>query len=563
MSSEEPRGSERNDFIRQIVRQDLASGKHTRIATRFPPEPNGYLHIGHASAIHLNHGIARDFGGTFNLRFDDTNPAAEEAEFVESIQADIRWLGCDWEDRLFFTSGYFPQLYDYAVELIRRGKAFVCDLSSEEIFERRGTLTSPGTESPYRDRTVEENLALFEGMKDGDCQPGQRVLRARIDMGSSVLPMRDPVIYRVVLEPHHRTGTEWRVYPMYDFAHCLSDAIEGITHSLCTLEFVDHRPLYDWFLEQLDVSPRPRQIEFAKFDIDYTVLSKRNLKRLVSERVVGGWDDPRMPTLSGMRRRGIPARALRNLMDDVGVTKVNGTTQLEQLQFHVRQVLNEEAPRFLGVLRPLKVVIENYPEGQSEELEAVNNPQDPTAGTRKVPFGRELWIDRDDFLEDPPKKFHRMSVGREVRLRYAYFVTCTKVVKDASGEVVELRCQYDPETRGGDAPDGRKVRGTIHWVSAAHAIRAEVRLYDHLFDRQDPNDVGEGEDFFASLNPASLEVLRDVPLEPAAAGAALGQPFQLERLGYFAVDPDSRPDALVVNRTVGLRDSWAKVARKG
>ena len=554
----------RNDFIRQIVRDDLASGKHEKIATRFPPEPNGHLHIGHATAIHLNHGIAREFGGTFNLRFDDTNPATEEEEFVEGIQKDIRWLGCDWEDRLFFTSDYFPQLHAYAVELIRRGKAFVCDLSSEEIFARRGTLTEPGTESPYRDRSVEENLELFEGMKQGATKPGERVLRAKIDMASPVLPNRDPVIYRVVDAPHHRTGAEWRIYPMYDFAHCLSDAIEGITHSLCSIEFVDHRPLYEWFLEQLDVpEPRPRQIEFAKFFVSHTVLSKRNLRRMVEEGVVAGWDDPRMPTLAAFRRRGVPPAALANLCADVGINRSPATIQLAQFDHHVRAVMNEEAPRYMGVLRPLKVVIENYPEDRSEELEATNNPQDPSQGTRKVPFSRELWIERDDFLEDPPKKFFRLSPGREVRLRYAYLVTCTEVVKDDAGEVVEVRCTYDPETRGGDAPDGRKVRGTLHWVSARHAAAAEVRLYDHLFDREDPNDVPEGRDFFASLNPDSLETLRDVPVEPALASAAPDGGFQLERLGYFCLDPDSRPDALVLNRTVGLRDTWATGARKG
>jgi len=556
--------AERNDFIRQIIRDDLAAGRLDRVATRFPPEPNGYLHIGHATAIHLNHGVAREFGGTFNLRFDDTNPAAEEEEFVTSIQRDILWLGCDWEGRLHFTSDYFPQLHEYACELVRRGKAFVCDLSSEGIFERRGTLTEPGVDSPFRERSVEENLALFEGMKNGDVGPGERVLRAKIDMASPVLPMRDPVIYRVVDAPHHRTGTRWRVYPMYDFAHCLSDAIEGITHSLCSIEFVDHRPLYDWFLEQLDLpEPRPRQIEFAKFNITHTVLSKRNLKRLVAEGVVDGWDDPRMPTLAAFRRRGIPPRALENFCRDVGITRSPKTLQLAQFDFHVRAVLNEEAPRYMGVLRPLKVVIENYPEGDGETLEAVNNPQDPGQGTRGVPFSRELWIERDDFLEDPPKKFFRMAPGREVRLRYAYLVTCTEVVKDDAGEVVELRCSYDPETRGGDAPDGRKVKGTIHWVSARHAVPAEVRLYDTLIDREDPNDVAEGEDFFAALNPRSLETLREVPVEPALVDAPAGAAFQLERIGYFCFDRDSRADALVLNRTVGLRDTWAKVAQKG
>ena len=556
--------AERNDFIRQIIRADLASGKHDRVATRFPPEPNGYLHIGHATAIHLNHGIAREFGGTFNLRFDDTNPAAEEEEFVESIQQDIRWLGCDWEGRLHFTSDYFPRLYESACELIRRGKAFVCDLSSEGIFERRGTLTEPGIESPFRDRPIEENLALFEGMKNGESAPGERVLRARIDMASSILPMRDPVIYRVLDAPHHRTGTTWRVYPMYDFAHCLSDAIEGITHSLCSIEFVDHRPLYDWFLEQLGTpEPRPRQIEFAKFFITHTVLSKRNLRRLVEEGKVDGWDDPRMPTLAAFRRRGVPSQALANLCRDVGITRSPKTIQLAQFEHHVRAVLNQEAPRLMGVLRPLKVVVENYPEDRSEELEAVNNPQDPSQGVRKVPFSRELWIERDDFLEDPPRKFFRMAPGREVRLRYAYLVTCTEVLKNAAGEVVELRCRYDPETRGGNAPDGRKVRGTIHWVSARHALPAEVRLYDPLFDREDPNDVPDGQDFLTSLAPSSLETLRDVPVEPALASAAPGITFQLERLGYFCFDRESQPDAPVLNRTVGLRDTWAKVSRKG
>jgi glutaminyl-tRNA synthetase len=554
----------RNDFIRQIIREDLAAGRYDRVATRFPPEPNGYLHIGHATAIHLNHGVAREFGGTFNLRFDDTNPAAEEEEFVASIQEDIRWLGCDWEGRLHFTSDYFPQLHAYAVELIRRGKAFVCDLSSEGIFERRGTLTEPGIESPYRDRSVDENLALFEGMKNGDVRPGERVLRARIDMASPVLPMRDPVIYRVVDAAHYRTGRQWRIYPMYDFSHCLSDAIEGITHSLCSIEFVDHRPLYDWFLEELDLpEPRPRQIEFAKFAITHTVLSKRNLRRLVTEGVVDGWDDPRMPTLSAFRRRGIPPEALEKFCRDVGITRSPKTLQLAQFDFHVRAVLNEQAPRYMGVLRPLKVVIENYPEGESEDLEAVNNPQDPSQGTRKVPFSRELWIERDDFLEDPPKKFFRMAPGREVRLRYAYLVTCTEVVKDEAGEVVELRCTYDPDTRGGDAPDGRKVKGTLHWVSARHAVPAEVRLYETLIDREDPSDVPEGRDFFAALNPHSLEVVRDAPMEPALASAAPDVAFQLERTGYFCFDRASRPGALVLNRTVGLRDTWAKVAQKG
>jgi len=552
---------QRDDFIRRIIREDLAAQKHAGIVTRFPPEPNGHIHIGNAMAVHLNFSVAEEFGGRCNLRFDDTNPVAEEEQYVRAIQESIRWLGWDWGDRLFYTSDYFGRLYEFAEELIRKGGAFVCDLSSEEILARRGTLTEPGIPSPYRDRSAEENLDLFRRMRDGAFRPGERVLRAKVDMASPVLPNRDPVIYRIIDFPHHRTGTQWKIYPMYDFSHCLSDALEGITHSLCSIEFVDHRPLYDWFLDRLDVPARPRQYEFAKFALTYTVLSKRNLKRLVDEGHVDGWDDPRMPTISGLRRRGVPPAALRNLYDDVGVTRTEGVVQIDQFEHHVRRVLNEEAPRYMGVLDPLKLVIENYPEDGSEELEAVNNPQDPDAGTRKVPFSRELWIERDDFLEDPPKKFFRMAPGREVRLRYAYLVTCTGVVKDEQGRPVELRCTYDPATRGGDAPDGRKVRGTIHWVSARHAVPAEVRLYDRLFTTELPTRAPEGQDFLANLNPHSLEVRTGVPVEPALAEAAPETRLQLERLGYFCVDRfDAAAGRPVLNRTVTLRDTWARIA---
>jgi len=554
------------DFIRQIVREDLATSRHAgRVVTRFPPEPNGYLHIGHAKAICLNFGVAQEFGGRCHLRFDDTNPAAEEAEYVDSIQEDIRWLGFDWGEHLHFTSDYFEQLYEYALELIRRGHAFVCELSSEQILERRGTLTEPGLPSPYRERPVEESLDLFQRMRAGEFEPGRFVLRARIDMASPVLPMRDPVLYRIVKARHHRTGTRWPIYPMYDFAHCLSDAIEGITHSLCSIEFTDHRPLYDWILEALGIpEPRPRQYEFARLNLSHTVMSKRMLRRLVEEGFVTGWDDPRMPTLAGLRRRGYTPGSLRRFCAGIGVARRENQIELSRLEFEIRDELNRCAPRRMGVLRPLRLVIENYPEEQSEELPAINNPEDPEAGTRPLPFSRELWIERDDFLEDPPRRYHRLGPGREVRLRYAYLVTCTGFDRDPqSGEISCVRCRYDPATRGGDAPDGRKVRGTLHWVSARHALAAEVRLYDRLFRSPAPTEGAEGEDFLCQLNPQSLEVLPRCFLEPGLAGAEVGSRLQLERLGYFCVDPDSREGHLVLNRIVSLRDRWAKIAAGG
>ena len=552
------------DFIRQIVADDLRTGKRAGVVTRFPPEPNGYPHIGHAFAICVNYGIAEEFGGRYHLRFDDTNPATEEARFVDVMQRDIRWLGFDWGEHLYFASDYFGELYACAVELIRRGHAFVCDLSSAEIAARRGTLTEPGQESPYRDRPVEESLDLFERMKAGEFEPGTRVLRAKIDMASSILPNRDPVLYRIVKASHHRTGDAWCIYPLYDFAHCLSDSIEGITHSLCSIEFVDHRPLYDWILDSLERECHPQQIEFARLNITHTVLSKRVLMRLVNEGYVSGWDDPRMPTLSGMRRRGVPPTALRSFCADVGVTRVGDRrVQLAKFDASVREELNRTAERRMGVLRPLKVVIENYPEDLVEEMECVNNPEDAAAGTRRVPFSRELWIERDDFLEDPPRKFFRMAPGREVRLRYAYLVTCTEVRKDADGEVVEVRCTYDPETRGGDAPDGRRVKGTLHWVSARHAVAAEARLYDILFSVEDPMAVPEGGDVTDNLNPDSIEVVDAAWLEPSVAALDPGTTLQLERLGYFALDPDGSPERPVLNRTVTLRDTWAKLQKKG
>jgi glutaminyl-tRNA synthetase len=554
-----------NNFIRELVARDQASGKYGgKVVTRFPPEPNGYLHIGHAKSILLNYGLAQEFGGRFHLRFDDTNPVTEEAEFVESMQEDVRWLGCDWGEHLYFASDYFSRLYEWALELIRRGKAFVCDLSSEEIAARRGTHTEPGIPSPFRERPVHENLDLFQRMQAGAFPPGARVLRAKIDMASPVLPMRDPILYRISEPvPHHRTGRRWNAYPMYDFAHCLSDAIEGITHSICTLEFADHRPLYEWVLDALEIPrPRPEQTEFARGNVSHTVVSKRVLRRLVEEGHVRGWDDPRMPTIAGLRRRGYTAAAIRSFWAEVGVAKRENLIELARLEAAVRDDLNRTAPRAMAVLRPLRVVLVNYPEGQVEELEAVNNPEDPTSGTRKVSFSRELWIERDDFLEDPPAKFHRMAPGREVRLRFAYLVRCEEVVKDARGEVVELRCSYDPATRGGDAPDGRKVRGTIHWVSARHAVSAEARLYGTLFTDEDPM-AHEGRDFTEFLNPASLEVVSDAWVEPSLAGAAPGTRYQFERLGYFCVDPDSEADRLVVNRAVTLRDTWAKLVQRG
>jgi glutaminyl-tRNA synthetase len=554
-----------DDFIRSIIRSDLKASKNDgRVVTRFPPEPNGYLHIGHTKAIFLNFGIAEEFeGGVFHLRFDDTNPTAEEEAYVEAQLRDLRWLGVDWGEHLYFASDYFEQLYQFALQLIERGKAFVCDLSSDEILERRGTLTAPGTDSPYRTRSTQENLDLFRRMREGEFEPGARTLRAKIDMASPVLPMRDPILYRIVAAPHHRTGDAWPIYPMYDFAHSLSDAIEHITHSLCTLEFTDRRPLYDWIIEQVDAPSRPQQIEFARLNLSHTIMSKRRLRKLVEVGHVAGWDDPRMPTISALRRRGYTPRSIRSFSEGVGVARRENVIQLARLEHSIREDLNQRAPRVMAVLRPLRVVVENYPEDRVEELEAVNNPEDAGMGTRTVPFSRVLYIERDDFLEDPPKKFFRLAPGREVRLRYAYFITCVGVVKDEeSGEIVELRCTYDPATRGGDAPDGRKVRGTLHWVSASHALRAETRLYDVLFTREDPDDVGEGEDLIASLNPRSLEILSDCRVEPSLAGARPGSQYQFERLGYFCVDPDSAKETLVFNRTVTLRDTWAKITEK-
>jgi glutaminyl-tRNA synthetase len=549
-------------FIQAIVAADLQRGRFDgRVHTRFPPEPNGYLHIGHAKAICINFGIAAEHGGLCNLRFDDTNPIKEEEEYVEAIKEDVRWLGFDWGDRLYFASDYFGQLYEWAEKLIRDGNAYVDDLSADEIREHRGTLTEPGRDSPHRGRSIEENLDLFRRMRAGEFPDGSRVLRARIDMASGNVNLRDPVLYRILHATHHRTGDDWCIYPMYDFAHGQSDSIERITHSLCTLEFEDHRPLYDWFLDALEIY-HPRQIESARLNLTHTVMSKRKLKQLVDDGVVSGWDDPRMPTLRGLRRRGYTPRAIRNFCDMIGVAKQNSTVDLGMLEHCVREDLNKRAPRVMAVLRPLRVVIENYPEEQVEELEAVNNPEDESAGTRKVPFSRELYIEQADFREEPPPKYFRLAPGREVRLRYAYFVRCVDAVKDGEGRVVELRCTYDPETRGGSAPDGRKVRGTIHWVSARHALTAEVRLYDHLFSKPDPNDVDEGQDFRANLNPKSIEVLTDCRVEPSLAGARPGERRQFERQGYFCVDSvDSKPDAPIFNRTVSLRDSWAKIER--
>jgi glutaminyl-tRNA synthetase len=556
MSGAEPGGS---DFIRDIVRADLAAGRHSQVITRFPPEPNGYLHIGHAKSICLNFGVAEDFGGHCNLRFDDTNPAKEEHEFILAIERDVRWLGFDWGETPYFASDYFGQLYEWAEHLVRAGEAYVDDLSAEEIREHRGTLTEPGRNSPYRDRAPEENLDLLRRMRAGEFAEGARVLRAKIDMASGNINLRDPVLYRIRYAHHPRTGDAWCIYPTYDFAHGQSDAIEHVTHSLCTLEFEDHRPLYDWLIEHLPVPSRPRQYEFARLNLSHTVLSKRRLVQLVREGHVRGWDDPRMPTLAGLRRRGIPPAAIRDFIGRVGVARSDNLVEVALLEHCVRELLNRTAPRRMAVLRPLKVVITNYPEGQSERFEAINNPEDPAAGTRPVTFGRELWIERDDFMEDPPKKFFRLAPGREVRLRYAYLITCTEVVKDAAGEVALLRCTYDPTTRGGDAPDGRKVRATLHWVAAGHALPAEIRLYDHLFARESP---GADSDFLADLNPASLELLTGSMVEPALAEAAPGEPLQFERQGYFCRDPDGTPERPVFNRTVALRDSWARIKGK-
>ena len=554
-------GDRPTDFIREIIKEDLRTNKYGgRVHTRFPPEPNGYLHIGHAKSIVLNFGVAEEFGGLCNLRFDDTNPTKEEAEYVEAIKEDVRWLGFDWEDREYYASDYFEQLYEYAVELIKKGKAYVCDLSPEEIREYRGTLTEPGKESPYRNRSVEENLDLFQRMRAGEFPDGSRTLRAKIDMAHPNLLMRDPVMYRIMHATHHRTGDKWCIYPMYDFAHCISDSIEGITHSLCTLEFENNRALYDWFLDELDLY-HPQQIEFARLNLSYTVLSKRKLLKLVESGYVSGWDDPRMPTLSGLRRRGYTPEAIRDFCERIGVAKTNSVVDVALLEHCVRQDLNKRAPRRFAVLRPLKLVLINYPEDLVEEMECVNNPEDPSMGTRKVPFSRVLYIERTDYRENPPKKWFRLAPGREVRLRYAYFITCVDAIKDENGEVVELHCTYDPVTRGGSAPDGRKVRGTLHWVSAAHALKAEVRLYDRLFSKPNPLDVEKGEDFTANLNPNSLEVLTSCWVEPSLAGAAPGSIYQFERQGYFCVDPDSTDRRLVFNRTVSLRDTWAKIER--
>ena len=549
-----------SDFIRELIREDLKNRKFdSRVHTRFPPEPNGYLHIGHAKSICLNFGIASEFKGLCNLRFDDTNPSKEEAEYVESIKEDVKWLGFDWDNREYYASDYFEKLYGYAVELIKKEKAYVCDLNADEIREYRGTLTEPGKESPYRSRSVEENIELFEKMRKGEFPDGSRTLRAKIDMKSGNINMRDPVIYRIMRATHHRTGDKWCIYPMYDFAHCFSDSIEKITHSICTLEFEDHRPLYDWFLDELGVH-HPQQIEFARLNLSHTVLSKRKLIQLVQEKHVSGWDDPRMPTISGLRRRGYTPESIRNFCERIGVAKRDSTVDMALLEFCIREDLNKHTQRVMAVLRPLKVVIDNYPENQVEELDAVNNPEDPGMGTRKVPFSRVLYIEKDDFREDPPKGFFRLSPGKEVRLRYAYYITCTSVAKDKNtGEVTELHCTYDPATRGGDSPDGRKVKSTIHWVSASHAIEAEVRLYDHFFTKPVPGD--ESNDFKTDMNPKSLESLKSCFVEPCLADAKSGDRFQFERMGYFCVDPDSSDKGLVLNRTVTLRDTWARIEK--
>jgi glutaminyl-tRNA synthetase len=551
-----------SNFVRDIVVDDLKTGKYQgRVHTRFPPEPNGYLHIGHAKSICLNFGLAAEFGGKTNLRFDDTNPEKEETEYVDSIMDNVRWLGFDWGDGLFYASDYFGQLHDWAVQLIQAGKAYVCDLSAEAVRQYRGTLTEPGKESPYRNRSIEENLDLFARMRAGEFPDGSRTLRAKIDMASANLNMRDPVMYRILHAEHHRTGAQWCIYPMYDYAHGQCDSIERITHSICTLEFEDHRPLYDWFVEALGIY-HPQQIEFDRLNLTYTLLSKRKLLTLVQEGHVRGWDDPRMPTLSGIRRRGYTPAAIRAFCKSIGVSKTNGLIEFGLIEHHVREDLNKRSPRVMAVLRPLRLVIDNYPEGQVEQMEAVNNPEDASAGTRQVPFSKVLYIEQDDFREDPPKQYYRLSPGREVRLRYGYLVTCTSVVKNEKGGAVEVHCTYDPATRGGNTPDGRRVKGTIHWVSAAHAIDAEVRLYDYLFLTENPNHAPEGKDFTANLNPKSLEVLTGCKLEPSLADAPVESPYQFERLGYFSVDRDSAPGAPVFNRTATLRDTWAKIEKR-
>ncbi|HEX3051405.1 MAG TPA: glutamine--tRNA ligase/YqeY domain fusion protein [Aggregatilineaceae bacterium] len=550
-----------SNFIREIIEEDLKTGRYNTVHTRFPPEPNGYLHIGHVKAIHIDYGMAEAYGGKFNMRFDDTNPTKEEQEYIDAIIEDVRWLGADWEDRLFYASDYFGQLYEWAIQLIKDGKAYVDDLSAEEIRDYRGTLTEPGRNSPYRDRSIEENLDLFQRMKAGEFPDGSRVLRAKIDMAAANINFRDPIMYRILHAEHPRTGDAWCIYPTYDWAHGQSDSIEGVTHSLCTLEFEDHRPLYNWYLEQLGVF-HPRQIEFARLSITYTLTSKRKLLKLVQGGYVRGWDDPRMPTLAALRRRGYPPEALRTFVERTGVSKANSVVELGLLEHVIREYLNQHALRVMAVLHPLKVVLTNYPEGQVEEMDAVNNPEDAAAGTRKVPFSRELYIEQEDFMETPAPKYFRLAPGREVRLRYGYFIKCENVVKDADGNVIELHCTYDPATRGGDAPDGRKVKATIHWVSAAHAIPAEVRLYDTLFIKPNPSDVEEGHDFTENLNPNSLEILGSVMVEPSLKGAAVGSRYQFERTGYFCVDRDTAPDKLVFNRTVSLKDTWAKIQQK-
>ena len=555
------------DFLRENINADLAGGRYDRVHTRFPPEPNGYLHIGHAKSICLNFGIARDYNGLCNLRFDDTNPTKEEVEYVDSIMEDVRWLGFDWEDRLFYASDYFGQLYDWAEKMILAGHAYVCDLTADEVREHRGTLTSPGRNSPYRDRSIEENLDLFRRMRAGEFPDGSKTLRAKVDMASPNLNMRDPVMYRILHASHHRTGDKWCIYPTYDYTHGQSDSLEGITHSICTLEFENHRPLYDWYIKTLGIF-HSRQMEFARLNLTYTMMSKRRLLELVREKIVNGWDDPRMPTICGFRRRGYTPEAIRNFCARIGVAKVDSVIDVALLEHCLREDLNKRAPRVMAVLRPLKVVITNYSAGQTENLDAVNNPEDASMGTRTVPFSREIWIEQDDFREVPPKGYFRLSPGKEVRLRWGYLITCTNVVKDPqTGQVVELHCTYDPATRGGNAPDGRKVKGTIHWVSAQHAIEAEVRLYESLFTVADPSDVPQGVDYKVNLNPNSLEVLPRCYLEPSLAAAKQGDRFQFERLGYFAVDPDSgapsRSGKPVFNRTVSLRDTWAKIEKAG
>jgi glutaminyl-tRNA synthetase len=561
MQSEE-RSTSRN-FIEQIIDADRAAGKNGgRVHTRFPPEPNGYLHIGHAKSICLNFGLAQQYGGKFNLRFDDTNPTKEEQEYVDSIIDDVRWLGGDWEDRLFFASDYFQQLYDWAIQLIKAGRAYVCDLTAEEVRAHRGTLSEPGKNSPYRNRTVEENLDLFTRMGQGEFPDGARTLRAKIDMASPNINMRDPVMYRIKHASHHRSGDRWCIYPSYDYTHGQSDSIEGITHSICTLEFENHRPLYDWFCQALGIH-HPQQIEFARLNLTYTVMSKRKLLQLVQEKHVAGWDDPRMLTIRGLRRRGYTPEAIRAFCERIGVAKFNSTIDMAWLEDAIREDLNERAPRVMAVLRSLKVVITNYPDGQLEQLEAANHPQKTEMGTRPVPFTRELYIEADDFMEDAPKKFFRLAPGREVRLRYAYFITCNEVVKDAAGNIIELRCTYDPSTRGGNAPDGRKVKGTIHWVSAPQAVSAEIRVYDYLFKTEFPDDAPEGKTFLDNINPDSLSIVRDAKLEPSLAAATSGQHYQFERLGYFFTDPAaSKPGKPIFNRTATLRDTWAKEASK-